>query len=414
MSNIQIKHYSLQEEIGYGTFGKVYKGFDNTLNRVVAIKSISKTHQATSNESNSQEFSNSKNDLKEARVLAQINHPNIVTIYEVFTFKGQVHLAMEFVEGTTLSQYIKHTPLSLNEVIILIGKIVNALVCAHQHGIVHADIKPENIMVTPQGEPKLIDFGLSKLISQENDLETLVSDIPTSHTVEGTLAYIAPEIIEGNSPTAQSDIFSLGIIIYELVVGYNPFKGQNNLATMNKILTVMPINIADQQDNNTLVAKNMSMLVSHMLEKKPEKRPGTMLVVEQSLASLSVPKTPNASTQDLVTKESTTTSLTTAVAEAFPTQQTMNNSKNYFSRASAFLNKSQAQKKLRLSTALLSLALIATLIITLSQQVPFSTDQPLTSRELINSSLTKLKYAEKKHNITFAINQLQQVLVLET
>lgn len=353
VNKTKIKQYLIQEEIGCGSYGSVYKGYDTILDRIVAIKSIPQDIS---------EYSG----LKEAKTLAKVNHPHIATIYEIIADDIQDYLVMEYIEGVILSKYIQEQQPDLKAILVLADKIVRALSSAHQHGIVHADIKPANIMITKSGEPKLIDFGLSQLVAKDNVLETLATDMPNNHNIEGTLAYISPEVIEGNAPTPKSDMFSLGIIIYELLTGYNPFKGQNNLATMNKILTVTPENIADLQPD---IPVQISHLVSKMLEKSPDKRPANIVEIDNRLTE-----------QKLTSKH-------TRKQSVFKTP------------------------KAKTASLLVAAILCVVVIFAAGQKFQLITEKPLTTSELITSGLTKLKAAEKKHNIDKAITQLQQALV---
>lgn len=370
MNEIKINQYLLQEEIGCGSYGKVFKGYDTRLVRVVAIKLIALSKEKKDEENNRNEI----NGLKEARVLARINHPHIVTIHEIFQFNGHNYLVMEFVQGKTLTQYSKDKSRQLSEIITLASKIINALNCAHQLGIIHGDLKPDNIMITTDGEPKLIDFGLSQLVSQENDLETLFIDMPTNHTVEGTLAYISPEVIEGQVPSEQADMFSLGIILYELLTGKNPFKGQTNLDTMNKILTLTPDNIINSQPKTPA---NLNELLNQMLNKSACKRPNSMEEIQRKLHQQSILKD------------------------------------NIFIHCIRLINR--VKNKLKIKKIRFLAALILSIFIALlgNQLASPHIEKPLTSSELVNQSLTKLKAVEKKYNVKEAIYQLQQSLLQE-
>src|SRR5215813_2742305 len=193
---------------------------------------------------------------REARALSSLNHPNLVTIYEVGEAKGVHFIAMELVEGKTLSSL--RDKLSLKELLSIVAQVAEALGAAHQSGIIHRDIKPDNVMVRPDGYVKVLDFGLVKLAEVEPTPET------AAHTqlgmAMGTLAYMSPEQAAGETVDHRTDIWSLGVVLYELATGQKPFTGESRQAIINGILSGQPnqattINAGLPSELDTILSK---------------------------------------------------------------------------------------------------------------------------------------------------------------
>ncbi len=217
-----VSHYKILEKLGEGGMGVVYKAEDLTLTRTVALKFL--PHGLEAHEPERARF------LQEARAAAILNHPNICTIHEIAEAEGQQFIVMEFVEGKTLRELV---PIKkMQDAISYAIQIADALQEAHTHGIVHRDIKAENIMVNSKNQVKVMDFGLAKL---KGSLKLT----KTSSTI-GTLAYMAPEQIEGGEVDARSDIFSFGIVLYELLTGHLPFRGEHEAAMVYSIVNENP------------------------------------------------------------------------------------------------------------------------------------------------------------------------------
>lgn len=223
----QLANYKIEKLLGAGGMGEVYLARDSKLDRLVALK-ILPWHFVADSE-------RSARFQREARALSSLNHPNLVTIYEVGEADGVHFIAMEFVKGQNLS--LSRERLSLRESLVLVAQVAEALSAAHQTGIVHRDIKPENVMVRPDGYAKVLDFGLVKLsevAASEDAVSTQVG------VAMGTLAYMSPEQASGEPVDHRTDIWSLGVLLYELVTGNKPFKGDTRQATINAILSSEP------------------------------------------------------------------------------------------------------------------------------------------------------------------------------
>ncbi len=235
----KIGHYEILNAIGAGGMGEVFLARDTRLERQVAIKLLG------------EEFSDHADRLhrftQEARSASALNHPNILTIHEIGeTETGARFIATEYVEGETLRHRIRHSQMKLREVLDIVVQVTSALAAAHQVGIIHRDIKPENLMLRPDGLVKVLDFGLAKLT--EKSTPTNDSEVGTiSHkgtdpgTVMGTVQYMSPEQARGRKVDARSDIFSLGIVLYELVAGRPPFAGESSTDVLAAILEKEPL-----------------------------------------------------------------------------------------------------------------------------------------------------------------------------
>src|SRR5262249_14268672 len=200
--------------------GIVYSAYDEKLDRTVAVKVIA-------NGSIESEASR-KLLMREARAAASLNHPFICAIHDVLEHDGHPVIIMERVEGTTLQDRVLRGPLPVNDLVRISTEIAEALGCAHARGIVHRDIKSGNIMLTPRGHVKVMDFGLAVVISSSPEERTAHLSQEIAAKVVGTLPYIAPEILRGETASPASDIYALGVVIYEMATGQRPFRGKTN------------------------------------------------------------------------------------------------------------------------------------------------------------------------------------------
>jgi serine/threonine protein kinase len=259
--------YEILSPIGAGGMGEVWKARDTRLGRIVAIKKIKEQH--------------SERFKQEAKSVAALNHPNICQIHDM----GPDYLVLEYVEGKPLS-----SPLPEKEAVRLAIQIATALEEAHAKGIIHRDLKPSNIMVTDKGSVKLLDFGLAKLYKQDDASTQLpTADFPATQAgaVLGTLAYMSPEQAQGQPADARSDIFSFGLVLYEMLSGRRAFSGKSNYAVLDAIV---------KRDPPPLQASSsLESLIQKCLAKQPSGRYQTMFEVKTVLE------------QVLVEKESTTT-----------------------------------------------------------------------------------------------------------
>ncbi|HKR15369.1 MAG TPA: protein kinase [Pyrinomonadaceae bacterium] len=224
----RIDTYEVQKLLGAGGMGEVYLARDSKLDRMVALK-VLPWHFVADAERLSR-------FQREARALSSLNHPNLVTIYEVGEANGLHFIAMELVEGKTLSSL--RDKLNVKELLAIVAQVAEALGAAHQSGIIHRDVKPDNVMVRPDGYAKVLDFGLVKLREVEPEPGT------GAHTrlgvAMGTLAYMSPEQASGEPVDHRTDIWSLGVVLYELLSGRKPFSGETRQATINAILSTQP------------------------------------------------------------------------------------------------------------------------------------------------------------------------------
>ena len=220
--------YAIRAELGHGGMGVVYTAHDPRLKRQVAIKLL--TADLTRDETAKQRF------LQEAQAASALDHPNICTIYEINeTDDGQLYLVMAYYEGETLKQRIERGPLALDDAIEIAMQVGHGLAEAHGAGIVHRDIKPANLLIAKGGVVKILDFGLAKLAGAEGVTQT--------GTTVGTVAYMSPEQARGQEVDHRTDIWSLGVVLYEILTGQQPFQGDNLLAISNAILESEPVSL---------------------------------------------------------------------------------------------------------------------------------------------------------------------------
>ena len=257
-----IGHYRVLNRIGSGGMGVVYEAEDLKLRRHVALKFL--TEDIAKNPQWLERF------RLEARVASALNHPNICTIYEVDEVEGRVFIAMELLEGQTLKQMISGKPLQVGTVVDLGIQIAGALAAAHSKGIVHRDIKPANVFLTKQRRIKVLDFGLAKLTQQPAGAEERgLTHRTETGVVMGTVGYISPEQIRGQTADYHADIFAFGAVLYEMLTGTRPFEKATAAETMTAVLNEEPPAIS-QIVPNTPPA--LVRVVHRCLEKDPEQR----------------------------------------------------------------------------------------------------------------------------------------------
>ena len=259
-----ISHYVILNQLGVGGMGEVYLAEDTKLNRKVALKVIKGASEAD-------ELAK-KRLIREAHAAARLDHPNICAIHEVGEWNGESFIVMQYVEGETLADRIVRKPFDLAESIEVAVQVADALSEAHSQGIVHRDIKPQNIMLTLRGQAKVMDFGLARLTPQESGIDSGVdtrSTLTEPGVLVGTVPYLSPEQVRGETADGRSDIFSLGAMLYKMITGRHPFAGDNDGATIAAILTLDPPPLARYA---TKVPNELERIQHKCLEKDRERR----------------------------------------------------------------------------------------------------------------------------------------------
>jgi serine/threonine protein kinase/tetratricopeptide (TPR) repeat protein len=290
-----ISHFRIIEKLGAGGMGVVFKAMDTRLDRPVALKFLP--------EDMVQDVAALERFRREAKAASALNHPNICTIYDVgdaqdVNGEKRSFIAMEFIDGETLRQHLNGKPLTLAEILSLGIQIADALDVAHTSGIVHRDIKPSNVFVTRRGQAKVLDFGLAKLMTQQDVLSMDSNDTASSTTpstrgpqtsvsivgvISGTPAYMSPEHVRGDDLDARADVFALGLLLYEMATGKQAFGGRTGGAIIEAILTKKPASV---QTVNAELPPQLEEIINKCLEKDREKRYQSAAEVREDLQQL--------------------------------------------------------------------------------------------------------------------------------
>ena len=263
----ELGDYELVEEVGRGGQGVVFRARQKSLNRTVALKVISLGQWASK--------AHVKRFRREAEAAASLDHPSIVPIYEVGERDGSCYFSMKFVEGGQLDEVSRRTPMSIRHAAELIAKVARTVHYAHEHGILHRDIKPGNILLDDKGEPHLTDFGLARLVEAE-------STITRTLEVLGTPSYMAPEQAAGNNTqlTSATDVYGLGAVFYQLLTGQPPFAGGTTYETIKLLLDTEP---RQPRLLNPKIDRDLSTICLKCLEKHPERRYSSALALAEDL-----------------------------------------------------------------------------------------------------------------------------------
>jgi tetratricopeptide (TPR) repeat protein len=275
-----IAHYRLRERLGSGAMGEVWLAEDTRLHRLVALKRLP---AATAGDAEAV-----ARLVREARVASSLNHPNVAVVYDVGETEhdGQkvAWIAMEHVKGRTLAQMLEAGRMEAASILPIARQVAEALADAHEHGVVHRDVKPGNVMVNERGLVKVLDFGLARFAppAHEDSATWSGNHGALEGAIVGTLAYMSPEQARGHAVDERSDVFSLGVLLYELLAGRRPFEGKNAVELVEAILTKDPLPPSAEGP----LPASLFQLVARMLEKDPAARPGGMREVLRDLDSL--------------------------------------------------------------------------------------------------------------------------------
>lgn len=275
-------HYRIIEQLGEGGQATAYKAEDLRLNRLVVIKTLLPELAATENARRRFE--------REARLCSALDHPNIATIYDIGETEGLYYIVMQFVEGRTLKQVLSGQPLEPLSALSIGIQIADALVVAHARGIAHRDIKPTNIVVNAAGQTKVLDFGLAKMLNRDDaqfgDRRSLADNSMTEIGVPyGTMGYGSPEQATGDRVDHRTDVFSLGVVLYEMITGHQPFKGRHRIEVLNAVINSVPRPPAEINPNTPL---ELGPILDRALAKDPADRYPTMVEMRDALKTLIV------------------------------------------------------------------------------------------------------------------------------
>ena len=252
----QLGRYLIQSELGRGAMGVVYKANDSVLERIVAVKTVNMALERDDADKYEARF------YQEARAAAGLNHPNIVTVHDVGKAGDVVFMAMEYIEGVELRSLTgEGRPLRLPQALSIAAQVAEGLAYAHGHGVVHRDIKPANIMVVANGPVKITDFGIARRRSS--------ADLTQTGMMLGSPKYMSPEQVIGKRADHRSDIFSLGVILYEMLTGGAPFNGENVTALMYQIVNFVP---PPPTQVNAELPQLLDYITAKMLAKQVEER----------------------------------------------------------------------------------------------------------------------------------------------
>lgn len=283
-------HYRILEQLGQGGQATAYKAEDVRLQRLVVIKTLLPELAAT--ETARRRFE------REARLASALDHPNICAIYDIGETEGLCYIVMPFIAGPTLKQVINNRPLAVNAALSIAIQIADALSAAHARGIVHRDIKPSNIIVNEQGQVKVLDFGLAKMIDGNDHHNNLLHDKSMTEigVPYGTMGYGSPEQATGERVDHRTDVFSLGVLLYEMLTGQQPFTGRNRIEIFHAVINAAPRPLREWQPSAPpLLQARLQAILNRALAKEPAERFATMAGLRDELKTLARELAPAAS-----------------------------------------------------------------------------------------------------------------------
>jgi len=254
----KLAHYQILEQLGAGGMGVVYRARDTRLDRFVALKVVGEKDRLSEKAR--------IRLLREARTASALNHPNVCTIYEAGEAEGVTYIAMELIEGRPLSTLIGSDGLPVETAVRYAAQIADALAHAHERGVVHRDLKSANVLITPNGRAKVLDFGLAKRVIESADEATRSESLTEAGAVAGTLAYMAPEVLNGEPADPRSDLWALGVMLYQAVSGALPFRGRSAFETTSAILRDAAAQLPPR------VPSALAALIRRLLAKPPGER----------------------------------------------------------------------------------------------------------------------------------------------
>jgi serine/threonine protein kinase len=280
-----VSHYRLEEEIGQGGMGRVYKAYDEMLDRAVVLKLLAPDLVA--------EAASRKRFLREARLASALDHPNICTIFEIAEAGDHYFIAMQYLPGKTLKKVISGRPLNIDSLLSISLQVGDALSAAHASGIIHRDIKSSNIIITPRGQAKVLDFGLAKLLDEKGReaYSAAQDELTRLGNPLGTPSYMSPEQASCERVDHRSDIYSLGVVIYEMATGRLPFKGQSNVEMMHAVIhdRYKPV-----REVNEKAPRELESIIDKALAKNPGDRYQTMQLMLDDLHQVNASLRPGA------------------------------------------------------------------------------------------------------------------------
>jgi serine/threonine protein kinase len=274
----QIGAYRIVRPIGAGGMGEVYVAEDTRLGREVALKILPRDVAADPHRRQRLE--------REAQAAARLNHPNIVTLHSLEEHDGVAFFTMEYVDGQPLAKIVPPDGMPLEKLLSVAVPLTDAVAAAHHSGIIHRDLKPGNIVVTANGRVKVLDFGLAKLhdvVHVDAGASTNTMPLTGDGHIVGTVAYMSPEQAEGRPIDARSDIFSLGVVLYEMATGRRPFQGNSSVSVISSILRDNPPPVTE---TNPHLPSDLARIIRRALQKDPERRYQTALDLRNDLQEL--------------------------------------------------------------------------------------------------------------------------------